>query len=222
LLKKAGEWAIVDLGLRGGGPLFSGCVTRMGHFTIISTRGVDWDRAAGFVRQEQRIHGEDLCRIIIVAPSKSMVYIDAAVDDALGQIPGAIALVDVVISYKNFYLPFIYGEMGFMIEGRALIDPAVRDRMTAGYLLFSGGEDGVFEKRAIARAEYETCLARAGLKIAIELFNEEPNRFFTYVAKNGKFFRFVWHILKGGDAFKETLPFLRIAHPFLFFDKYIK
>lgn len=105
------------------GFLTAGCVTPLGKYAIVSTKNIDWNRASEFVRSDQRVGGEDMYRIIIIFPTKSSVSIEKAVDDALQKIPGAIALVDVVLVNKQAYFPFIYGIAGLYIEGTVIIDP---------------------------------------------------------------------------------------------------
>jgi hypothetical protein len=135
----------------------TGCATRIASFTVVSTRNIDWSRAAEFVRHDQRISGEDLYGIIIFAPTKAMVYIDVAIENALRQIPGAVALIDAVLIHKNFYFPFLYGESGYIIEGSVLFDPALREktRPGAGYLLFHTTDGETYYKREITREEYD-------------------------------------------------------------------
>ena len=44
---------------------------------------------------------------------------------AIESVPGAVALLDGVLTYKWFYIPYIYGEYTYVIEGTPLIDPAL-------------------------------------------------------------------------------------------------
>jgi hypothetical protein len=118
------------------GAALSSCATQVSHFNVISTRYVDWDRADEFIRGDTPVRGEDMITIIVFVPSRAEVSLDAAVDNALQQIPGAIALVDVRVSYKYFYAPLIYGEMGYIVEGRVLIDPLVQAKNTPNHPLF--------------------------------------------------------------------------------------
>jgi hypothetical protein len=118
------------------GAALSSCATQVSYFNVISTRYVDWDRADEFIRGDKPVRGEDIAKIIVLVPSRAEVSLDVAVDKALQQIPGAIALVDVRVSYKYFYVPLIYGEMGYIVEGRVLIDPLVQAKNTPNHPLF--------------------------------------------------------------------------------------
>jgi hypothetical protein len=134
----------------------TGCVTEVGRYTVISTNKIDWSRAQEFTRGD-RVKGEDMYYIIIFWPSKtSMISIENAVDNALEEIPGAVALVDAVVKYKEFYFPFIYGEWGFYIEGTVLIDPklALSGGDATNYLVFYTEDGKDFQKTAISKAEY--------------------------------------------------------------------
>jgi hypothetical protein len=103
--------------------LFTSCVTPMGTFTILSTKDIDWSKSSEYRSVPQTVIGKDLYQIVIFIPSKETVSIEQAVSDALEQIPGAVALLNATILYKNFYIPFIYGQSGFIVKGTVLIGP---------------------------------------------------------------------------------------------------
>jgi len=103
--------------------LFTSCVSRLGAFTVISTKNIDWSRAAEYQRSNKRVEGDDICHIIIFVPTKMNITIEDAVDEALEKVPGAVALVDAVLRSRMFYIPFIYGQEGYVVEGSVLIDP---------------------------------------------------------------------------------------------------
>jgi len=68
------------------------------------------------------VNGQDIAHIIIFIPTKFNVNIENAVDDALDKVPGAVALIDVVVKLRQINAVF-YGQVGYIIEGSALIDP---------------------------------------------------------------------------------------------------
>ena len=103
--------------------LMTSCVSRLGAFTVISTKNIDWSRAAEYQRNNKRVDGEDVFHIIIFIPTKMNITIEDAVDQALEKVPGAVALVDAVLRSKFFYIPYIYGQSAYIIEGSVLIDP---------------------------------------------------------------------------------------------------
>jgi hypothetical protein len=138
------------------GFLVTGCAYQVGRYTVISTNKIDWNRAQEYTRGD-RVKGEDMYYVIILWSSKtSMISIENAVDNALKEIPGAVALVDAVVKCKEFYFPFIYVEFGFYIEGTVLVDPelALSGGDTTNYLVFYTEDGKEFQKTAISKAEY--------------------------------------------------------------------
>ena len=143
------------------GIVFSSCVTRLGAFTVISTKNIDWSRASEFTRYNQRVAGEDICDIIIFIPTKGRATIEDAVDKALEKIPGGIALVDAVVRQKFFWIPYIYGNSGFIVEGTVLIDPKLAsagEPVGSKYLVFYTTDGNEFVRREITEEEYKKYL----------------------------------------------------------------
>jgi hypothetical protein len=143
------------------GIVFSGCVTRLGAFTVISTKNIDWSRTSEFTRYNQRVSGEDIYHIIIFIPTKLNITIEEAVDKAIEQIPGGIALVDAVLKSKFFWIPYIYGNSGYVVERNVLIDPklaSVNEQPEAKYLVFYSTNGIVFVSREITEEEYRSYL----------------------------------------------------------------
>ena len=103
--------------------LFMSCVSRLGAFTVISTKNIDWSRAAEYQRYNTRVKGKDICHIIIFVPTKFTITIEDAVDDALSKVPGGIALIDAVLREHFIGFPLLYYQEGYVIEGSVLIDP---------------------------------------------------------------------------------------------------
>ena len=105
--------------------MLSACTHRIIDFTIISTKNIDLSQAHKLKRGAQRVSGEDTRHIIVIIPIGSMPNLKEAVDTALEKIPGAVALLDGVIYRKSWYIPWIYGEDSYIVEGTALIDPNI-------------------------------------------------------------------------------------------------
>jgi hypothetical protein len=91
----------------------SGCVARILDFTVISTKNVDIPGTRG-----AKVEGEDMKSIVIVVPT-GQPDVKAAVDQALEK-GDADLLLDGVIYMKQWYIPYIYGQMGFVVEGTAM------------------------------------------------------------------------------------------------------
>lgn len=105
--------------------VFSGCTTRLVDFTVISSKNIDLSRGAEFKRHISRVEGEDLVHIIVFVPT-GIPNAKEALDKAIESVPGAVALLDGVITRKWFYIPWIYGQDKFVVEGTPLIDPRLK------------------------------------------------------------------------------------------------
>ena len=102
--------------------LATGCSTRITDFTVISSKNIDMSRGADFKRAPIRVKGEDRKSIIIFFPTGEP-NVKEAMDRAIEKTPGAIGLLDGVITRHGWYIPYIYGESWYEVEGTALIDP---------------------------------------------------------------------------------------------------
>lgn len=102
--------------------LLSGCVTRLVDFTVISTKNIEWSRAGEYQRAKERAEGEDLVHWIIIIPT-GVPNMEEAIDRAIESVPGAVALVDGVLMTKFWWIPYVYGQQSYIVEGTPLIDP---------------------------------------------------------------------------------------------------
>ncbi|MDA3833195.1 MAG: hypothetical protein PF495_07335 [Spirochaetales bacterium] len=104
------------------GIMSTGCTTRLVDFTAISTKNVDWSRAASYQRAKGRVTGKDTTHILLFIPT-GVPNMKEAIDRAIESVPGGVALVDGVVYSKWFWL--LYGQSSYVIEGSVLIDPAL-------------------------------------------------------------------------------------------------
>ena len=58
--------------------------------------------------------------------------IKEAIDRAIESVPGAVALLDGVLSYSSWNA-ILYGQIKYIVEGTPLIDPALTDAAIDGY-----------------------------------------------------------------------------------------
>tara|TARA_B100000315_G_scaffold235813_1_gene251039 strand:- start:231 stop:665 length:435 start_codon:yes stop_codon:yes gene_type:complete len=93
---------------------FVGCTQRLGDFTVMSTRNVDLN--ANYVKVENNVRGQDKKQIIIFIPTGTP-NIESAIDQALKSVDGGAVMTDVSLTYKWFYIPYIYGEYIYEVEG---------------------------------------------------------------------------------------------------------
>jgi len=128
----------------------------LGTFTVISTKNVDWSRASEFTRSNQRVMGKDIYHIIVFVPTKLNVTISEALDNALLQVPGAVAMVDATVKVFSINIPLIYGRAGYYIEGNLLVDPklALYNDGSTGYLVLYTEDGKNFKTRAVSEEEY--------------------------------------------------------------------
>ena len=93
----------------------SGCTGTTGHLALASTR--DLDLAAIEKPSGRRVKGRSCIHVVTVVPV-GMPKFDAAIEDALRQ-TGGTALVDVVVRYEVYDIPFVYGLACYVAEGEA-------------------------------------------------------------------------------------------------------
>jgi hypothetical protein len=142
----------------------TGCVTRLVDFTIISTKNIDLARGADFKRASSRVQGEDIVSIIIIIPT-GVPNIKTAVDKAIESVPGAVALLDGVLSQKAWSI-IIFGQNGFVVEGTPLIDPALAShaQLPSNYIISKLNKKGnVTETKYVSKTEYESAKKKIGI-----------------------------------------------------------
>ena len=122
--------------------LSAACTRRMIDFTLISTKNVDLSQGVRFCRADGRTQGRDLVHIIIFIPT-GQPNIKEAVDRAIEKVPGAVALLDGVVKYRWWWIPYLYGQSSFIVEGTALIDPRLVPEVHGNAYIITGvGEAG--------------------------------------------------------------------------------
>ncbi len=99
------------------------CTHRIVDFTIISTKNVDLSKASTFERAGQRNQGNDRVYWLITIPLGTP-NMKEAIDRAIEQTPGAVALVDGVVYSKGVWF-VISGFSEYIVEGTPLVDPAL-------------------------------------------------------------------------------------------------
>ncbi len=100
--------------------MLTGCVVRHGDFSVASNKLLRLsefeldkaDRAKGVV-------GKDVQHIVIFFPIGGPPTLEGAMDDALEK-GGGDVMTDAVIKSWGWYIPYIYGQGGWSIEGDVL------------------------------------------------------------------------------------------------------
>lgn len=133
----------------------TGCTTRLIDFTVISSKNIDWSHSNEFRRATKRAEGIDLVHIIILIPT-GVPNMKEAVDRAIESVPGAVALVDGVLSSRVWYIPYVYGQESYIVEGTPLIDPRfAATSMDEEYFVTQINDDGTLkETKAVTEQEY--------------------------------------------------------------------
>lgn len=145
--------------------ILSGCVTRLADFTLISTKNIDLTRGASFKRAQSRVTGEDSAAIIIIIPT-GVPNMKTAIDKAIEGVPGAIALLDGVLSMRQWYIPPLFGETAYIVEGTPLIDPALtaHSQLPSNRIISRLDKKGnVVETKYVTKAEYESVKKKFGI-----------------------------------------------------------
>lgn len=137
------------------GLFLTGCSTRMIDFTVISTKNIDWAKADSFKRGTSRVDGEDLIHLIIFIPT-GVPNLKEAVDKAIESVPGAVALLDGVVTYKFWWIPYIYGQQSYIVEGTPLIDQKSFGALKSPYIVTYIDDEGKVKKtEPLTRSEYD-------------------------------------------------------------------
>lgn len=98
----------------------SACTTRLTDFTIISTKNVEYSKMSDYKRGEHRVEGVDMKHIIFFIPTGTP-NVKEAIDRAIESVPGGVALVDGVVYHTGWWIPYIYGQISYTVEGTPLI-----------------------------------------------------------------------------------------------------
>lgn len=94
---------------------FTACSQRLLDFTILSTKNIDVETHQ-IIKGKERITGIDKTRILIFIPTGSP-DIKEAIDNAIENVPNCVGIIDGVVYSKFWYIPYIYGEVWYEVEG---------------------------------------------------------------------------------------------------------
>ena len=96
----------------------SGCASRS-DFTAISSKNVNLSNASIDPNSTKgRTSGENCQHIVIIIPTSGPATLDEALDQAL-EAKNANLLLDAVVNWNYFYIPYIYGQECWNVEGDA-------------------------------------------------------------------------------------------------------
>ncbi len=84
--------------------LLSGCATRVGDFTVLSTKNMDLNSSEGFAtHNHRRVTGADKQHFVLFFPVTGMADMKQATDNAIQSAPGAVGLSNVVLYHTGFW-----------------------------------------------------------------------------------------------------------------------
>ena len=101
--------------------LLSGCVHRIGDFTVASTKNMNIKGAAHRVDESVRVKAEDTAHIILFVPT-GQANMKEAMDNAIEQKAGAVGLSNVTVKSGFWWIPYIYGQSWFEVEGNPVYE----------------------------------------------------------------------------------------------------
>ena len=142
----------------------AGCSTRLGDFTLMSSRNVDLSQLGSYHRTKRTVKGTDsIVKILFYIPVKKTVNLKKALDHALSKVPGAEALVDVRFDYRH--LNFLLFQIdGYVVSGTALVNPNLVDASETTpdkpYLVMDIQDGKHFTKRYVSEMEYQILRAK--------------------------------------------------------------
>ena len=98
-------------------------------FSIVAPKPVRPAQIASARATRTKARGEDTNHIILIVPLRWRPHdMRVAMQQAIETVPGGIALLDCEVLETKFHIPFIYGYYAYVVEGRVLVDPLLRQR----------------------------------------------------------------------------------------------
>jgi len=95
----------------------SGCTIRQGDFTVASNKIV---RLSEFELEKadrvKGVEGKDVTHILVAFPLGGPPTIGGAMDEAMEK-GGGDVMTDLVIKSWGWYIPYIYGQVGWSVKG---------------------------------------------------------------------------------------------------------
>ncbi len=102
------------------GIIFSSCTSRVIDYTLLSTKNVNFEGTKYFMKAPESVNGKDTAVYIFVIPT-SKLDIKEAINDAIEQVPGCVALADVVVYQRTIPLILI-NTTSYIVKGTPIID----------------------------------------------------------------------------------------------------
>ena len=143
----------------------AGCTARLGSFTLLSTKNIDFSRMAEYTRYNERVTGKDSRTVILlIIPTKFEITIQEAVDRAIEKIPGGVALADVVVRIRVVMIPPFITNQAYIVKGTVIVDPklikATATTTESKFALIHANDKNEFVRKDLTDEEYEKIQSR--------------------------------------------------------------
>ena len=100
--------------------LLSACKVSHGNFTVLSNRLVNTHSFhVNTDKKMNNVIGEDVAHIIVLVPTKANPNLNDALNDVFRN-TDADLMTDVEITSWNWFIPYVYGQIGWRVQGDAL------------------------------------------------------------------------------------------------------
>jgi len=92
--------------------IMQGCTTRLGDFTVLSTKNVD----VSGLKPGDRFSGEDCANFLFMMIPLGQINWKNAMDQALERGKGDV-MVDIVLTQTGWVIPYLWAQQCIVIEG---------------------------------------------------------------------------------------------------------
>lgn len=100
--------------------LLSGCMVSHGNFTVLSNKLVDVrELNVDSDKKMTNAVGKDVGHIIVVVPTKMNPNLNDALNDVFRNSDSDL-MTDVEVTSWGWYIPYIYGQSGWKVQGDVL------------------------------------------------------------------------------------------------------
>jgi hypothetical protein len=142
--------------------LFTSCATRLGDFTLLATRNIEYSRMGEFNIGVDRVSGKDGLFFILGIKFKPSIDLEVAIENAIDKIPGCIALADVTLTVRNMNF-LLWQTHTYIVTGNAIIDPkrlseSGNDSNSSSHISLYTEDGENYETRSLTEEEYNRYL----------------------------------------------------------------
>lgn len=104
--------------------MLTGCSTRIMDLTVASTNNIDLNKNQ--YRIGEKVEDIDKKSIIVFIPT-GIPSIEEAISKAIEIDKCAVGLSDLAVYRESWWIPYIYGKMGYRVKGKLIYDTSLKD-----------------------------------------------------------------------------------------------